>query len=312
MTKLMFELEQLQFNDQLDLLVSEKINKIFEKRGHIYFSLDRTLDPSAFDEVLELFQSNDIEYIPLGITKNIESSNLILIRIQDKSLLDKASPELIRYFIQNKEIENDRYFVTGFGSSHLDIEELRDHIKRRLVVEDQGKKILFRWYDPRVIIYLDQIFKPEQLKSLFLYFNEWSFLHPTGFYFLNLDEDQKIRSLPIQKLSDEQSIALDLIEIANLVYQKLNDFDEIEIALVNPISIHTALLTAYNEYKLLETEHLIAYGLYSQIIHPDFMQHPLVIDVLYEHCIEKGQDFISAMEVLEPDLYAQIKKNLEG
>ena len=93
------------------------------------------------------------------------------------------------------------------------LEELRDQIKTKLVISDQGKKILFRWYDPRVMIYLDEIFKTEYVGGLLNGFKEWHFLHPKGlFSFKSYDESRSI--LNLTKVNLEQSIELDLIEIA--------------------------------------------------------------------------------------------------
>ncbi|MFX7082962.1 hypothetical protein ABTI41_20685, partial [Acinetobacter baumannii] len=82
---------------------------------------------------------------------------------------------------RNKNITNDCYFVHGYGVAKTrSLEELRDQIKTKLVISDQGKKILFRWYDPRVMIYLDEIFKTEYVGGLLNGFKEWHFLHPKG------------------------------------------------------------------------------------------------------------------------------------
>lgn len=66
------------------------------------------------------------------------------------------------------------------------LEELRDQIKAKLVISDQGKKILFRWYDPRVMIYLDEIFKTEYVGGLLDGFKEWHFCIQRVYLALNL------------------------------------------------------------------------------------------------------------------------------
>ncbi len=55
-----------------------------------------------------------------------------------------------------------------------------------------------------------------------------AFLHPKGlFSFKSYDESQSI--LNLTKVNLEQSIELDLIEIANNVFQQLNEFEQVDL-----------------------------------------------------------------------------------
>lgn len=298
---------------QLHQLVKAKIIEVFENKGHVYFFLDRTLEHSIFDEIITLFKITEIQYIPLGIQKSFESSNLILIKIEDRKLLDKTISFLVDCFIKNYEPENDHYLVCGFGSSDLAIEDLTRDIKRKLVVKDDDRKIIFRWYDPRVMIYLEDIFEQGQLKNLYAHFSDWIFLHPTGLYFLDLNEALNVAGKPINKLTNKQSTQLDLISISNNVYQNLFSFqEEIDPYFVQPVNIHQSLFQAYDEYQIQETEHLISYGLYSQILHSNFMKYQSVIENLYQHCISGNKNFTEAMELLDSNIFAQIQQDYKN
>lgn len=113
-------------------------------------------------------------------------------------------------------------------------------------------------------------------------------------------------------MNDEQSIDLDLIEIANSVFQQLNEFEQIEMAEINPLDIHRSLKYAYQEYGIQNYLDLVTYGLYSQIVHKNFIQHSIVTDVLYEHCVVGEMTFTDAMDSVSKDLYEQISKELNG
>ncbi|MQZ30041.1 hypothetical protein F4U02_03275 [Acinetobacter haemolyticus] len=287
--------------------------EILDMHGHILFLLDRTLDESIFNEVLSKIEQRNIGYIPLALKKDMRVSNLLFIRIETKEIFNVIKDQLIQLLIKNYEIENDSYFVHGFGVGKFatELDELVDSIKKKLVIVDQGKKILFRWYDPRVLIYLPEIFKKEYVLGLLKDFKEWHFLHPKGFF--SLDAVYEIPSiLSLRQVNDEQSIDLDLIEIANSVFQQLNEFEQIEMAEINPLDIHRSLKYAYQEYGIQNYLDLVTYGLYSQIVHKDFIQHSIVTDVLYEHCVVGEMTFTDAMDSVSKDLYEQISKELNG
>lgn len=68
----------------------------------------------------------------------------------------------------------------------------------------------------------------------------------------------------------EQSIELDLIEIANNVFQQLNEFEQVDLIKIQPVEIHQNLKEAYYGYGLQNYLDLVTYGLYSQIIYKNF------------------------------------------
>jgi hypothetical protein len=110
----------------------------------------------------------------------------------------------------------------------------------------------------------------------------------------------------------EQSIDLDLIEIANNVFQQLNEFDQVDLIKIHPVEIHQNLKEAYHDYGIQNHLDLVTYGLYSQIIHKNFIQHPVVTNVLYDHCVMNEMSFTDAMDYVTKDLYEQIAKELNG
>ena len=142
-------------------------------------------------------------------------------------------------------------------------------------------------------------------------FETWHFLHPTGFYSIASHAEQsQIKKLPLHSLDRFQSIALDLVEIANSVFQQLNDLKKIDVSQSHPLDIHKTLLEAHHDYGLENNLDLVTYGLYGQIIHKNFMTHSLVTDILYEYCVQGELSFTDAMDYLKSELYLVIQKDL--
>ncbi|MCG5227433.1 hypothetical protein [Acinetobacter pittii] len=303
-----------QNNDLKDITskVEEQCIQILNEYGKIIFLLDTTLNDSIFNGVIDNLSNKNIAYIPLANKKEIAKSNLFFICIDDKKVFEQVKEDLLQNLSRNKNITNDCYFVHGYGVAKTrSLEELRDQIKTKLVISDQGKKILFRWYDPRVMIYLDEIFKTEYVGGLLNGFKEWHFLHPKGlFSFKSYDESRSI--LNLKKMNLEQSIELDLIEIANNVFQQLNEFEQVDLIKIHPVEIHQNLKKAYYDFGIQNHLDLVTYGLYSQIIHKNFIQHPMVTNVLYDHCVVNKMSFTDAMDYVTKDLYEQIAKELNG
>lgn len=140
-----------------------------------------------------------------------------------------------------------------------------------MVVQDLNSKILFRWYDPRVLNYLDQVFNEIELNSLLGLFETWEFVHPTGYFTWEKDNSQKFISRKIQKLTHDQSIALDLIEISNLVFVEAHNYDEINKDKLNPKNILLNLFIAHEEYQIHKYSDLFSYGLYAEILGKHFL-----------------------------------------
>ncbi|MCU4370211.1 DUF4123 domain-containing protein [Acinetobacter courvalinii] len=292
--------------------LAQQCLKLLGQYGHLIFLLDSTLNPSIFDDLVNTLAKKNIAYIPLAMKKDMATSNLFLVRIENQKVFEQVKDDLLRNLVRNKDITNDSYFVHGFGTTKTaSLEELRDQIRNKLVVSDQERKILFRWYDPRVLIYLNDILEEKNLLSLLESFEAWSFLHPTGFYSIESSEERtQIQKVPLRSLNKEQSIALDLVEIANSVFQQLNDFKEVDISKLHPVEIHKTLLHAYQFYGLENNLDLVTYGLYGQIIHKDFMAHPVVTDILYAHCVQGELSFTDAMDYLDAELYSVIQQDL--
>ena len=299
-----------ELNDRAQL--EQHCFKLLNQYGHLIFLLDSTLNPSIFDDVVNALAKKNIAYIPLAIKKDMATSDLFLICIDDHKVFEQVKDDLLQNLICNKDIVNDSYFVHGFGTTKIEsLEELRDQIRNKLVVSDQGRKILFRWYDPRVLIYLNDILEEKNLVSLVDNFEAWHFLHPTGFYSIESSEERtQIKKVPLRSLNKAESIALDLVELSNSVFQQLNDFNEVDISQLHPVNIHKTLLQAHNHYGLENNLDLVTYGLYGQIIHQDFMAHSLVTDILYEHCVQGELSFTDAMDYLDSELYSVIQQDL--
>lgn len=292
--------------------IYSNMEQIFNEAGRLLVLLDTTLDPHGFDDLKGNLDEENIIYIPLAVGNNSKNTHLFFLDITKKEILEKIGKELAEKISHNFEISNDRYVVHGFGVSNLDHTKINQYFKKSLVVQDLNSKILFRWYDPRVMIYLDEIFTETQLNSLFGMFEAWNFTHPTGYFSWKKDNQQKFLKQTIHKLTHEQSIALDLIEISNLVYQQANNHENIDADKVKPKNILENLYFALQDYKLEQYADLYSYGMYAEILGRNFFIHPEVEKIIkkYWKVEPNNYDFNESMNFVDEESWPLIRNDL--
>ncbi|WP_180084680.1 hypothetical protein [Acinetobacter sp. YH12145] len=289
------------------------MESLLDKFGRLLVLLDVTLEADCFKELKRILKEENIIYLPLALGNKSKDTNLFFVEIANREILGKIGKEICEKITANFDIQNNKYFVHGFGASLLENKMINERFKKSLVVQDITSKILFRWYDPRVLSYLDQIFHEVELNSLLGIFESWKFVHPTGYFSWNKTKDQQFISRKIYKLSPEQSLALDLIEISNQVFVQSFNYEEIDKENLNPKNILLNLYMAHEKNKVDRYADLFTYGLYAEILGRNFLIHPEVKNILekYWERAETEYDFNEAMNFIDRDLWKVIKQDLK-
>lgn len=297
--------------DTVDAIYAE-MEKLFHQHNRLLVLLDETLSPNFFDDLKDNFRSDNIIYVSLAMGSGYKNTNLFFVEIVKTEVFKTVGLVLAEYIFKNYQINNDQYLVHGFGTTDFDNATLNINFKKSIVLDDIESKILFRWYDPRVMIYLDDIFNENQMNSLLKNFTSWSFIHPTGSFHWNKNKNKELISSSIKKINPQQSLALDLIEISNLVFRKSSELDQIEISDVKPKLILKNLYQAHEKYQITGYADLVSYGLYTEILGHQFMMHPYVQSVLTQ-CWKtepENYDFTEAMDFIAEEYWASLKNDL--
>ena len=92
-----------ELNDRAQL--EQHCFKLLNQYGHLIFLLDSTLNPSIFDDVVNVLAKKNIAYIPLAIKKDMATSDLFLICIDDHKVFEQVKDDLLQNLICNKDIE---------------------------------------------------------------------------------------------------------------------------------------------------------------------------------------------------------------
>lgn len=293
-------------------MIYQKMQAMFQQHERLIVLLDQTLAPDIFDDLKNKLRVDQIIYIPLAKGNGYKDTNLFFIEIIDNKILNDIGFELAEHLLKHCDVANDRYLVHGFGCSSYDNDELNRKFKTSLVLQDIESKILFRWYDPRVMIYLDQIFNESQMNSLLGNFTQWHFFHPTGYYRWENIEQNKLQRKAINKINAQQSLQLDLIEISNTVFRKAHELEQIDSHNLIPQNILKNLYQAHEQYHIKKYIDLVSYGLYAELLGQGFIQHPHVVNVLeqYWNTEPENYNFTEAMNFVTEDAWALIKTEI--
>lgn len=293
-------------------VIYKKMEAVFEKNNRLLVLLDQTLAPNIFDNLKANFREENIVYIPLAKGNSYKDTNLFFIEIVDKQVFEKVGYELAEYLLNNFDVNNDQYLVHGFGSSNFDNNELNKRFKKSLVLDDIESKFLFRWYDPRVMIYLDNIFSESEMNSLLGNFTQWEFIHPTAYFQWEHLAQNKLQSKKSTQINAQQSLALDLIEIANIVFRKSHEFEQVDVNRLKPKQILRNLYQGHEQYGITKYADLVSYGLYAEVLGQYFMVHPYIREVLqrYWNIEPENYNFTEAMNLVAEDSWASIKKEI--
>ncbi|MCU4379312.1 MULTISPECIES: hypothetical protein [Acinetobacter] len=292
-------------------LTSEKLSDVilssFEKYGHVTLLCDETLLNGFFDEFTQNLTDFEKEPIELAASSRNKKADLFFIKIKKKEDLENTLNFLTDTLLLNLDQQEDGYFICGFGYVD-DLKVTVENYKKFLIAKDAKNKFIFRWYDARVLVYLPTIIhqKSEQIESIL---QHWNFVFFNGLYEVRMEE--RLQVFPFN-FNEIESQRLDLIELSNTVIKQSLKYDsELEI---NHNLILESLDKAIKQYGILFVTDLIAYGMYSVILHHDFMHSPTVNKVLTQYWTDRVREesFTDAMSYLEEHQYLQVKQESEG
>lgn len=292
--------------------IYQKMLTVFQQHERLLVLLDETLTVDTFDELKKSLRVDNIIYIPLAKGNHYNDTHLFFIEILDKKILEDIGLQLAEHLLNNFDISNHAYLVHGFGASHYENDVLNQKFKASLVLEDIESKILFRWYDPRVMIYLDQIFDELQMNSLLGNFSQWHFIHPTGYFHWENFAQKKLQRKAINKIHAQQSLQLDLIEISNIVFKNAYQLEQIENSNLKTQQILKNLYQAHEQYHIKGYMDLVSYGLYAELLGQSFMSHPYVQKILQQYwgTEPENYNFTDAMEFIAEEYWDSLKQDL--
>ena len=282
------------------------ITDVFEQNSHITFLCDETLLNGFFNEFIDELTDYELEPIEIAASKRNTRSVLFFIKIKAKKDLDHSLDFIIQSLCMNLDQNEDGYFIHGFGKID-DLKIAVQTFKELVIAKDTKNKFIFRWYDPRVLVYLPAIIdkKSERIES---FLGDWHFVFFNGLYVV---KTQKKRALFPLTFTNDESAKLDLIELSNTVIKQSLIYDE--KLLIRQDEILESLHQAIRQYGILHVTDLIAYGMYSVILHKDFMRSSRVSSIISHYWIERleANSFTTAMDYLEENQYSQVTQECE-
>ena len=286
--------------------LSELITDLFEQNSHITFLCDETLLNGFFNEFIDELTDYELEPIEIAASKRNTRSVIFFIKIKAKKDLDHSLDFIIQSLCMNLDQNEDGYFIHGFGKID-DLKIAVQTFKELVIAKDTKNKFIFRWYDPRVLVYLPAIIdkKSERIES---FLGDWHFVFFNGLYVV---KTQKKRALFPLTFTNDESAKLDLIELSNTVIKQSLIYDE--KLLIRQDEILESLHQAIRQYGILHVTDLIAYGMYSVILHKDFMRSSRVSSIISHYWIERleANSFTTAMDYLEENQYSQVTQECE-
>ena len=249
------------------------ITDVFEQNSHITFLCDETLLNGFFNEFIDELTDYELEPIEIAASKRNTRSVIFFIKIKAKKDLDHSLDFIIQSLCMNLDQNEDGYFIHGFGKID-DLKIAVQTFKELVIAKHTKNKFIFRWYDPRVLVYLPAIIdkKSERIES---FLGDWHFVFFNGLYVVKTQEKRAL--FPLTFTNDE-SAKLDLIELSNTVIKQSLIYDE--KLLIRQDEILESLHQAIRQYGILHVTDLIAYGMYSVILHKDFMRSSRVSSII--------------------------------
>ena len=282
------------------------ITDVFEQNSHITFLCDETLLNGFFNEFIDELTDYELEPIEIAASKKNSRPALFFIKIKVKEDLEHLLDFIIQTLLMNLDQNEDGYFIHGFGKID-DLKIAVQTFKELVIAKDTKNKFIFRWYDPRVLVYLPAIIdkKSERIES---FLGDWHFVFFNGLYVV---KTQKKRALFPLTFTNDESAKLDLIELSNTVIKQSLIYDE--KLLIRQDEILESLHQAIRQYGILHVTDLIAYGMYSVILHKDFMRSSRVSSIISHYWIERleANSFTTAMDYLEENQYSQVTQECE-
>ena len=286
--------------------LSELITDLFEQNNHVTFLCDETLLSGFFDEFVDELTDYELEPVEIAASKKNSHPALFFIKIKVKEDLENSLDFIIKTLFMNLDKNEDGYFIHGFGKVD-NLKKTVQTFKKLVIAKDTKNKFIFRWYDPRVLVYLPATIdkKSERIES---FLEEWHFVFFNGLYEVKTQEKRAL--FPLTFTNDE-SAKLDLIELSNTVIKQSLIYDE-QLS-IRQDEILESLHQAIRQYGILHVTDLIVYGMYSVILHKDFMRSSRVSSIISHYWLERleANSFTTAMDYLEENQYSQVTQECE-
>ncbi|GAB02687.1 hypothetical protein ACT4_036_00310 [Acinetobacter sp. NBRC 100985] len=154
--------------------LSELIADLFEQNGHVTFLCDETLLSGFFDEFVDELTDYELEPIEIAASKKNIHPALFFIKIKVKEDLQHSLAFIIQTLLMNLDQNEDGYFIHGFGKVN-DLKNKVQFFKKLVIAKDTKSKFIFRWYDPRVLVYLPAIID-KKIERIEAFLEDWHFV----------------------------------------------------------------------------------------------------------------------------------------
>lgn len=151
------------------------------------------------------------------------------------------------------------------------------------------------------------------MNSLLGSFTQWQFVHPSGYFKWEYVGQNKLQSKAIVKINKQQSLALDLIEIANIVLRKFHELEKVDTSKLKPKQVLKNIYQGHEQYQVTKYADLVSYGLYAEVLGRHFMVHPYIQEVLqrYWNTEPENYNFTDAMEFVGEEYWVSLKQDLK-
>ena len=212
------------------------------------------LDPSVFDP--QQLSSAEIRTLNRSSSEIITIDNVVFPETVEKQLrLQKAVKNSFlwkesRTWHDNL-FDDQKYCLSGWISSHLDIQNLAFRLERSLYQKvPSGKTGFLRFFDPAVLQHLVVVLSKSQIGALFYFLEKWDFYDLNGNIYSLEIEDRSCREVSFTYEQWESLKRLDIIKHVIRVWR--------EVA-TEPLPLDATIQVYYHIKKA------IGYGLISQL-----------------------------------------------
>lgn len=251
--------------------------------GHCYLLLDPALGP-VLEQPLDAadIPEQDVALILDPLLALEPAKALILLRLTTRNieLLDASIAQALAC---NSDMTNPQRGVCAWIFSQQPISKLAVHLNRWLDLAIPGqKRILFRYYDPRVTTHLPRILSALQVSEWLMGIEEWAWVDRDGqWQTIQPIEPIENKAPYLPRLDEPQWAALQRVETINL---SLRTLQSLEVASPPPAQDYRLdeWISAAQAKGFTAQEDAIAYALHAWLVHPQFMEHSAVQHALIE------------------------------
>lgn len=164
-------------------------------------------------------------------------------------------------------------------SSHP-LRTLAGYLSRQLSQKSpEGKKALFRFYDPRVLRHLPRILWPWQLSALLGPVDRWIYLDNFG-KLREIAPHQEKRHYGAPRLTLEQWRAVRRIGLFNQCLERYLSLPEEGRHETMPFDVIDSLIVSAAQHRVTDSANTVAFVLHGLATNPQFYRHPIMQKLL--------------------------------